>query len=94
MKALADASESPRGPCFDHHGNTVAGLSSSMQDMIQHILASPVPVAVYVSPTGGARSLRGLLHPALADIAADGAGYDTGSATPVMAIGGFSAHAN
>jgi membrane-bound serine protease (ClpP class) len=33
--------------------DTPGGLSVSMQDIIQHILASPVPVAVYVSPTGG-----------------------------------------
>ena len=32
--------------------DTPGGLSDSMKDMIQHILASPVPVAVYVSPTG------------------------------------------
>jgi len=32
--------------------DTPGGLSDSMQDIIQHILASPVPVAVYVAPTG------------------------------------------
>src|SRR5436309_596127 len=33
--------------------DTPGGLSVSMEDIIQHILASLVPVAVYVSPTGG-----------------------------------------
>src|SRR5437899_3218637 len=32
--------------------DTPGGLSDSMKDIIQHILAPPVPVAVYVSPTG------------------------------------------
>src|ERR1700722_16953654 len=28
------------------------GLSTSMEDIVQHILDSPVPVAVYISPAG------------------------------------------
>jgi hypothetical protein len=30
------------------HDDTPGGLSDSMKDIIQHVLASPVPVAVYV----------------------------------------------
>jgi len=69
--------------------DTPGGLSSSMQDMIQHILASPVPVAVYVSPTGGRGASAGFYILLSADIAAMAPGTHTGSATPVMAIGGF-----
>src|ERR1700752_4937455 len=32
--------------------DTPGGLSDSMKDMIQHVLGSSVPVAVYVGPTG------------------------------------------
>src|SRR5580765_8687438 len=32
--------------------DTPGGLSDSMKDIIQHILGSPVPVAVFVGPTG------------------------------------------
>ena len=32
--------------------DTPGGLSDSMKDIIQRILGSPVPVAVYVGPTG------------------------------------------
>jgi hypothetical protein len=32
--------------------DTPGGLSDSMQDIIKHILASRVPVAVYITPTG------------------------------------------
>ncbi len=69
--------------------DTPGGLSVSMQDIIQHILASPVPVAVYVSPTGGRGASAGFYILLSADIAAMSPGTHTGSATPVMAIGGF-----
>jgi membrane-bound serine protease (ClpP class) len=69
--------------------DTPGGLSTSMQDMIQHILASPVPVAVYVSPTGGRGASAGFYILLSADIAAMAPGTHTGSATPVIAIGGF-----
>ena len=69
--------------------DTPGGLSVSMQDIIQHILASPVPVAVYVSPTGGRGASAGFYILLSADIAAMAPGTHTGSATPVMAIGGF-----
>jgi membrane-bound serine protease (ClpP class) len=69
--------------------DTPGGLSVSMEDIIQHILASKVPVAVYVSPTGGRGASAGFYILLSADIAAMAPGTHTGSATPVMAIGGF-----
>lgn len=68
--------------------DTPGGLSDSMKDMIQHILASPVPVAVYVSPTGARGASAGFYILLSADIAAMARGTHTGSATPVIAIGG------
>ena len=68
--------------------DTPGGLSDSMKDMIQHILASPVPVAVYVSPTGARAASAGFYILLSADIAAMARGTHTGSATPVIAIGG------
>src|SRR5207302_2475053 len=50
--------------------DTPGGLSDSMKDMIQHILASPVPVAVYVSPTGARGASAGFYILLSADIAA------------------------
>src|SRR5258707_9830599 len=74
--------------------DTPGGLSVSMQDMIQHILASPVPVAVYVSPTGGRGASAGFYILLSADIAAMAPGTHTGSATAVMALRGFLAQPN
>jgi len=68
--------------------DTPGGLSDSMKDMIQHILAAPVPVAVYVSPTGARGASAGFYILLSADIAAMARGTHTGSATPVIAIGG------
>src|SRR6266853_685159 len=69
--------------------DTPGGLSSSMQDMIQHILASPVPVAVYVSPTGGRGASAGFYILLSADIAAMAPGTHTGAASPIISIGGY-----
>jgi membrane-bound serine protease (ClpP class) len=69
--------------------DTPGGLSSSMTDMIQHILASPVPVAVYVSPTGARGASAGFFILLSADIAAMAPATHTGAASPVVSIGGF-----
>jgi membrane-bound serine protease (ClpP class) len=69
--------------------DTPGGLSSSMEDMIQHILASPVPVVVFVAPTGSRGASAGFYILLSADVAAMAPGTHTGSATPVMAIGGL-----
>jgi membrane-bound serine protease (ClpP class) len=69
--------------------DTPGGLSDSMKDMIQHILASPVPVAVYVSPTGARGASAGFYILLSADIAAMAPGTHAGAASPIMVIGGY-----
>ncbi len=69
--------------------DTPGGLSDSMKDMIQHILASPVPVAVYVSPTGARGASAGFYILLSADIAVMAPGTHAGAASPIIAIGGF-----
>jgi membrane-bound serine protease (ClpP class) len=69
--------------------DTPGGLSTSMEDMIQHILDSPVPVAVYISPAGSRGASAGFFILLSADVAAMAPGTHTGAASPLLAIGGF-----
>jgi membrane-bound serine protease (ClpP class) len=70
--------------------DTPGGLSDSMTDMIHHILESPVPVAVYVSPSGARGASAGFFILLSADIAAMAPGTHTGASTPILLPGGFS----
>lgn len=69
--------------------DTPGGLSESMKDIIQHILSSKVPVAVYVWPAGARGASAGFFILLSADIAAMAPATHTGAASPVVAIGGF-----
>jgi len=70
--------------------DTPGGLSDSMTDMIHHILDSPVPVAVFVSPAGARGASAGFFILLSADIAAMAPGTRTGASTPILLPGGFS----
>lgn len=69
--------------------DTPGGLSESMKDIIQHIMASTVPVAVYVWPTGARGASAGFFILLSADIAAMAPATHAGAASPVLAIGGW-----
>jgi len=70
--------------------DTPGGLSDSMTDIIHHILDSPVPVAVYVSPSGARGASAGFLILLSADVAAMAPGTRTGAATPILLPGWIS----
>jgi membrane-bound serine protease (ClpP class) len=67
--------------------DTPGGLSDSMTDIIHHILDSPVPVVVYVSPDGARGASAGFLILLSADVAAMAPGTRTGAATPIFMPG-------
>jgi membrane-bound serine protease (ClpP class) len=68
--------------------DTPGGLQDSMQQIIQHILASPVPVVVYVWPTASRGASAGFFILLSADIAAMAPGTHAGAASPLLAVGG------
>jgi membrane-bound serine protease (ClpP class) len=70
--------------------DTPGGLSDSMTDIVHHILDSPVPVVVFVSPTGARGASAGFFILLSADIAAMAPGTHTGASTPILLPGGFS----
>jgi membrane-bound serine protease (ClpP class) len=68
--------------------DTPGGLQDSMQQIIQSILESPVPVAVYVWPSASRAASAGFFILLSADVAAMAPGTHTGAASPLLAIGG------
>ncbi|HJW99783.1 MAG TPA: nodulation protein NfeD [Terriglobales bacterium] len=63
---------------------TPGGLVDSTRDIIAKMLASPVPVIVYVYPTGSRSASAGFYILEAADIAAMAPGTNTGAAHPVL----------
>jgi membrane-bound serine protease (ClpP class) len=67
--------------------NTPGGLVDSTRDIIDKIVASPVPVIVYVTPAGSRAGSAGIFILEAADVAAMAPGTNAGAAHPVMLIG-------
>jgi len=68
--------------------NTPGGLGQSMREMVQQILGSPLPVAVWVAPAGGRAASAGVFIVAAADVAAMSPQTSIGAASPVPMGGG------
>jgi membrane-bound serine protease (ClpP class) len=67
--------------------NTPGGLVTSTRGIIEKITTSPVPVIVYVAPTGARAGSAGIFILESADVAAMAPGTNAGAAHPVILIG-------
>jgi membrane-bound serine protease (ClpP class) len=88
ISRAVDETASKGGQCLVIQLNTPGGLLDSMQRIVQKLLASRVPVAVYVAPTGATAASAGCFITLAADVAAMAPATTIGAAHPV-ALGGI-----
>ena len=67
--------------------DTPGGLLNSTRDIVELLLGSPVPTAVYVSPSGARAGSAGTFLTAAANFAVMAPGSNIGAATPVSGTG-------
>jgi len=83
--AAANASDAP---LFLLQLDTPGGLDLSTRDIIQALLASEVPTAVWVAPSGARAASAGFMIAMAADLVVMASGTNMGAATPISATGG------
>ncbi|MBW1660425.1 MAG: nodulation protein NfeD [Deltaproteobacteria bacterium] len=86
-KGIRKAADDPNGAVLIKL-DTPGGLISSTQDIVKDILNSPVPVIVYVAPSGARAGSAGTFITLAAHVAAMASGTHIGAAHPILLTGG------
>ncbi|MCC6220071.1 MAG: nodulation protein NfeD [Deltaproteobacteria bacterium] len=87
LKTSIARAESKRAKLLLVRLNTPGGILTSMQTMVEQILQSPVPVAVYVAPSGSGAISAGVFITLAGHVAAMAPGTTIGAAHPVTGEG-------
>lgn len=87
IKEGIDKASSQRAECLLIELNTPGGLLKSTRAIVSDILASPIPVIVYISPAGSQSGSAGVFITLAAHIAAMTPGTNIGAAHPVILDG-------
>jgi len=83
VKTGIDQAANADAACLVIELDTPGGLAESMRQIVQDILASQIPIIVYVSPGGARAASAGVMITIAADIAAMAPGTNIGAAHPV-----------
>jgi len=87
IKSGIRKAEENEAACIIIELDTPGGLAESMRKIVQDILASRVPVVVFVYPSGARAASAGVMITMAADVAAMAPGTNIGAAHPVGAGG-------
>ena len=83
IKRMIERANAEKVTCVIIALDTPGGLAESMRTIIKAILASDVPIVVYISPSGARAASAGVMITMAADIAAMSPGTNIGAAHPV-----------
>lgn len=79
-----EQARSENATCILIRLNTPGGMLDATREAIEKMVASPVPVVTYVTPSGGRAASAGFFLLEAGDIAAMAPGTNTGAASPII----------